>query len=60
VFLSLAGDICFAWLGSRSGAVICFGAGSLIGLGFLTEGEGRVHNEISIPTSFIGLASAQE
>jgi len=53
-FLSLAGDIYFAWLGFLSGLVISFGTGSLIGLAFLTEGEGRIHNEVSILTSFIG------
>jgi len=36
-FLSLTGDIYFAWLGFLSGLVICFGTGSLIGLAFLTE-----------------------
>ncbi|ELZ68588.1 hypothetical protein C457_11306 [Haloferax prahovense DSM 18310] len=53
-FLSLTGDIYFAWLGFLSGLVICFGTGSLIGLAFLTEGEGRIHNEVSILASFIG------
>lgn len=53
-FLSLTEDIYFAWLGFLSGVVICFGTGSLIGLAFLTEGEGSVHNEVSILTSFIG------
>lgn len=53
-FLSLTEDIYFAWLGFLSGLVICFGTGSLIGLAFLTEGEGRIHNEVSILTSFIG------
>ncbi|GGM51199.1 hypothetical protein [Haloarcula argentinensis] len=53
-FLSLTEDIYFAWLGFLSGAVICFGTGSLIGLVFLTEREGSVHNEVSILASFIG------
>jgi len=53
-FLSLAEDIYFAWLGFLSGLVISFGTDSLIGLAFLTEGEGRIHNEVSILASFIG------
>ncbi|MFD1527778.1 hypothetical protein [Halolamina salina] len=53
-FLSLSDDVYFAWLGFLSGTVICIGTGSLIGLAFLTEGEGRIHNEISILASFIG------
>lgn len=53
-FLSLPEDVYFAWLGFLSGSVICMGTGSLIGLAFLTEGEGRIHNEISILSSFIG------
>lgn len=53
-FLSMTDDIYFAWLGFLSGAVICFGTGSLIGLAFLTEGESRIHNELSILSSFIG------
>ena len=52
--LSLTGDIYFAWLAFLTGSVICLGTGSLIGFAFLTEGEGRVHNEISILSSFIG------
>jgi len=53
-FLSLSEDIYFAWLGFLSGTVVCVGTGSLIGLAFLTEGEGGIHNEISILFSFIG------
>jgi hypothetical protein len=39
---------------SVSGTTICIGTGSLIGLAFLTEGKGQIHNEISILASFIG------
>lgn len=53
-FLSLTEDIYFAWLGFLSGVIISFGTGSLVGLAFLTEGEGRIHNEVSILASFIG------
>ncbi len=53
-FLSLSEDVYFAWLGFLSGTVICLGTGSLIGLAFLTEGDSRIHNELSILFSFIG------
>lgn len=53
-FLSLTEDVYFAWLGFLSGIVICTGTGSLIGIAFLKEGEGRIHNEISILFSFTG------
>lgn len=53
-FLSLSDDIYYAWLGFLSGTTICIGTGSLIGLAFLTEGDGQIHNEISILASFIG------
>ncbi|WP_128081382.1 hypothetical protein [Haloferax sp. ATB1] len=53
-FLSLNDDIYFAWLAFLLGLVICLGTGSLIGLAFLTGGEGRIHNEVSILSSFIG------
>jgi len=53
-FLSLSDDIYLAWLGFLSGTTICIGTGSLIVLAFLTEGDGQVHNEISILSSFIG------
>lgn len=53
-FLSLSDDIYLAWLGFLSGTTICIGTGSLIGLAFLTEGDGQIHNEISILASFIG------
>jgi len=53
-FLSLSEDVYFAWLGFLSGTIICLETGSLIGLAFLTEGEGRIHNELSILFSFIG------
>ena len=53
-FLSLSEDIYFTWLGFLSGTTICIGTGSLIGLAFLTEGKGQIHNEISILASFIG------
>ena len=53
-FLSLPEDVYFAWLGFLFGAAICTQTGSLIGLAFLTGGEGEIHNEISILSSFIG------
>lgn len=53
-FLSLTEDLYFAWLAFLSGGVVCMGTGSLIGLAFLTEGEGRIRNEVSILASFIG------
>lgn len=53
-FLSLTDDVYFAWLGFLTSSTICMGTGSLIGLAFLTEGEGPIHNEISILASFIG------
>lgn len=53
-FLSPTDDIYFAWLGFCSGAIVCLGTGSLIGLAFLTNGEGPVHNYVSILSSFIG------
>lgn len=53
-FLSLSEDVYFAGLAFLTGSVICIGTGSLIGLAFLTEGDGRVHNEVSILASFIG------
>lgn len=53
-FLSLTTDVYFAWLAFLTGSNICLGTGSLIGLAFLTEGEGRIHNEVSILASFIG------
>lgn len=53
-FLSLTDDVFFAWFGFLTGGCICLGTGSLIGLAFLSGGEGPVHNEISILSSFIG------
>lgn len=53
-FLSLTDDVYFAWLAFLSGCGICIGTGSLIGIAFLEDGEGPVHNEISILASFIG------
>ncbi|WP_254545313.1 hypothetical protein [Halomarina pelagica] len=53
-FLSLPEDVYFAWFSFISGGTICLGTGSLIGLAFLTEGEGQIHNEISILASFVG------
>lgn len=53
-FLSLTEDLYFAWLAFLIGGVICLGTGSLIGLAFLTEGEGEIHTEVPILTSFIG------
>jgi hypothetical protein len=47
-FLSLSEDVYSSWLGFLSGTVICLETGSLIGLAFLTEGKGRIHNELSI------------
>ncbi len=53
-FLSPTGDMYFAWLGFLAGTIVCLGTGSLIGLAFLSNGEGPVHNYISILASFIG------
>lgn len=53
-FLSLSEDIYFAWLGFLSGVVICIGSGGLVGLAYLKEGTGQIHNEASILASFIG------
>ena len=53
-FLSFPEDVYFAWLSFLFGAVVCIQTGSLIGLTFLTGGEGEIHNEISILSSFIG------
>lgn len=53
-FLSITEDVYFAWLGFLTGGTICLGTGSLIGLAFLTDGEGQIHNEVSILASFIG------
>lgn len=47
-------DIYFAWLAFLSGTIVCLGTGSLIGLAFLTNGEGPVHNYVSLLYSFIG------
>jgi len=53
-FLSLSENAYFVWLGFLCGIGICCGTGSLIGIAFLTNGEGHVHNDISILSSFIG------
>jgi len=53
-FLALSEDIYFAWLSFLIGIIICCGTGSLIGIAYLTDGEGRIHNETSILSSFIG------
>ena len=53
-FLSFPEDVYFAWLSFLFGAVVCIQTGSLIGLAFLTGGEGEIHDEISILSSFIG------
>lgn len=53
-FLSLTDDVYFAWFAFLTGGSICLGTGSLIGLAYLSGGEGPVHNEISILASFIG------
>jgi hypothetical protein len=53
-FLAISEDVYFAWLAFSIGIIVCCGTGSLIGIAFLTNGEGRVHNEVSILSSFIG------
>jgi hypothetical protein len=53
-FLSLSGDVYFAWLGFVFGITVCVGTGSLIGLAFLREGKGGTHTELSILFSFVG------
>lgn len=53
-FLSLAADVYFAWLAFLSGATICVGTGSLIGIALLEDGRGPVHNELSTLASFVG------
>ena len=53
-FLSPSADVYFAWLGFVFGITVCVGTGSLIGLAFLTEGEGGRHTELSILVSFVG------
>jgi hypothetical protein len=53
-FLSLSEDVYFAWFGFVFGFTICVGIGSLIGLAFLEEGEGGIHTELSILSSFVG------
>jgi len=53
-FLSITEDVYFAWLGFLTGGTICLGTGCLIGLALLTDGEGEIHNDVSILASFIG------
>lgn len=53
-FLSLTDDVYFAWFAFLTGCTACVGTGSMIGIAFLENGEGPVHNEVSILASFIG------
>lgn len=53
-FLSPSQDIYFAWLAFLTGEVVCLGTGSLIGLAFLSDGRGPIHNQVSILASFVG------
>ena len=53
-FLAVSEDAYFAWLGFLVGLVSCCGTGSLIGIAYLAGGEGRMHDEVSILSAFVG------
>jgi len=53
-FLSVSEDSYFAWLTFLVGLISCCWTGSLIGIAYLTSGEGRIYDELLILASFAG------
>jgi hypothetical protein len=53
-FLAVSEDSYFAWLSFLVGLISCCWTGSLIGIAYLTSGEGRIYDELLILASFAG------